>query len=245
MLPLTVLLLKSFKLYRNNFNLLAGYIAWLLLPYALQILLSLAKNNDLFELLSFLISLGNGILALWLSVFLLLVIYGLAKNEKRIALSRYQELAWHLLPSLLFVAILETAVILGGAVLLIVPAFIFMVWFGFSQSAVIFDKQRGLAALSFSREMVRGKFWPTAWRLLIGPLIIFLIMISLTGILILLTAGITGTSLSSLTGNLPPLWADVISIVIETFSLPLFLIFSTLLYQDLQKNKTISNDKKI
>jgi len=236
-MPISELLKKDVELYKNNFGLIAGYVAWLLLPYAGLVLFTLPKSNAFFETITFSCSIIQGVISLWLAVFIPMVIREIVLKKEKISLLTIQQQAWKILPSVVFVAILEMAVIFGGFIMLIIPGFIFWVWFALSQMTVILDGKKGLAALTHSRELSRGKFWPMAGRLIAGPLVFGTFAICLCGILIALFAVITGTSFDSLTGVTPPLWADIISTIIETFSLPFFLIYFTLLYIDLTSIK--------
>lgn len=235
MISFSQLLQNDLEIYKKHFGLIAGYIAWLLLPYAGMVLFTLPKSNSFLELIIFACSVVQAILGLWLGIFIPIVVREIVSKNEKISLVTLQSRAWKILPSVLFVAILEAAVIAGGLIMLIIPGLIFWVWFALSQMAAILDDKKGVAALSYSRELTRGKFWPLAGRLIGGPVIFGLAAALIASILIGLFALASGTSLDTLTGVTPPLWADIISTIIETFSLPFFLIYFTLLYLDLIK----------
>ncbi|MFH1253083.1 MAG: hypothetical protein V1664_02000 [Candidatus Uhrbacteria bacterium] len=241
MLALSELLTQSLELYKKHFKLLAGYAAWLLLPYAAMVLISLSTANNLFlDTLITLCNVAQGLVGLWLVILIPLLIRDLIKTEK-ISITNQQTKVWQILPSVVFVALLEALVILGGFILLIVPGIIFWVWFSLSQMAAILDNKKGTAALSFSRELVRGKFWPVLWRLLIGPAAIVLTATVISGLIIMGLALITGSSFDTVFGPTPPLWADIIATVLETFVMPLVAVYMTLLYLDITKNKTVES----
>ena len=64
-----------------------------------------------------------------------------------------------------FLVSLLTGLIVGlGFLFLIVPGIIFAVWFAFSTYVVICEDKRGFKALSRSKELVKGYWWPTAKR---------------------------------------------------------------------------------
>ncbi len=235
MRPISELVGQSWLIYQKHFYLLIGYAAWPLLPYVGLVLVSLPQPNIFFEGLSSVCLLAQSFLALWVGIIIPLIIRELTEKKKKIMLPNLQNKAWQLMLSVVFVAILETAVLLGGFILLIIPAFIFWVWFAMAQLSVILDNKKGLSALIWSRELARGKFFALAWRLIAGPLFILAVIISLAGLITLSIAAINQTPISVVFGPTPPLWADLISTVIETFSIPLFLIYFTLLYLDLTK----------
>ncbi|GAI05360.1 unnamed protein product [marine sediment metagenome] len=60
---------------------------------------------------------------------------------------------------------LLTGLIVGlGFLLLIIPGIIFTIWFVFSTYTVICEDKKGFKALSRSKELVKGYWWPTAKR---------------------------------------------------------------------------------
>lgn len=64
----------------------------------------------------------------------------------------------YLIP-LFITTFLHGLLIFGGYFLLLIPAFIFSIWFVFANYIVINEGKSGLAALHISREYVRGRFW--------------------------------------------------------------------------------------
>jgi hypothetical protein len=239
------LLRKSFLFYRTHFILFAGYAAWLLLLYAGIILVNLSGQPEniwiqitttFFELLQF-------FLASWVAVIVILLTKELLIENKQISLLSIQETAWKYFPSVLFVSILQTTVIFGGIILFIIPAFIFSIWFSFTQMAVLLDNQKGIRALSFSRECVRGHFWSVAWRIFLGPAAILFAYACVINLLIALVAGITHTPIETWIDT-PPIWMDVIASVTEIFLFPIFMIYTTYLYLALKGEKTVLSDDK-
>lgn len=240
MLSAGELLNQSFALYKKNFKLLAGYAAWLLLPYVGIILFSLIPStNPLLEALIIISNLAQGLIGLWLVIFIPQIIREAVLDKKTASAVDLTKKVWLLLPSVVFVAFLETVVILGGLILLLVPGIIFWVWFAWSQMAAILDDKKGLNALSFSRELVRGKFWPVFWRLLAGPLVIGLIIVSISSLIIMIFSPIAGASLNDIFGETPPLWADVVATIVETFIMPILVVYLTVTYLDLKKSKQL------
>jgi hypothetical protein len=60
---------------------------------------------------------------------------------------------------LLAADVLVTAVVIAGALLLIVPGLIFFVWFAFVAPSIEIEKRGLWDAFRRSRELVRGRFW--------------------------------------------------------------------------------------
>jgi hypothetical protein len=62
---------------------------------------------------------------------------------------------WRLVAVDLLFALITTL----GLLLLVVPGFVFLVWFALAGPIVEFERRRPVAALRRSRELVRGSFW--------------------------------------------------------------------------------------
>ncbi len=61
--------------------------------------------------------------------------------------------------SLIFILILSSILAYGGFLFLIIPGFLFLVWFSFAPFVLIFEGKKGFSALWRSRKMVDGRFW--------------------------------------------------------------------------------------
>ena len=75
--------------------------------------------------------------------------------------------AFHLLPSFFWVAALQLLATVVGFVLLIVPGFLAFIWLYFAQYALVFDNRRGWSALLHSHELMRGRFFKVAIRVVV------------------------------------------------------------------------------
>jgi len=72
-----------------------------------------------------------------------------------------------LVPAFFFILLLQVLAIVVGAVLLIVPGLLAYVWLYFSQYALVFDNQRSWPALLHSRDLMRGRFFKVATRIVV------------------------------------------------------------------------------
>ena len=107
-------------------------------------------------------------------------IYALRDNSDvttsyRSALPRLRGFIW--------LTVVTIAVMLGGVVMLVVPFFIFCVWFLFASYVFVDEGTGGLAALLKSKEYARGHWWAIVGRCLLLWLVAIVIMIPL-GIII-------------------------------------------------------------
>ena len=236
MVPVLELLRQSGRMYRKHAGLFAGYAAWLLLPYAALVLLHLT-GDPTGGFLATLFLVVQAFLLVWMMLLFPLIAYEIACGKKRLSPDALQQKLQRLLPSAMFVALIETAVVLGGFILLIIPGLIFTIWFMFATLSVLFDETRGMRALAFSRELVRGRFWRVAWLGICGPFVIFLCYLFVVNLLVTVFATAGQMSLETITTNPPPLWIDIVAQLGEVFTLPWLAIYATLLYMHVRETK--------
>ncbi len=85
-----------------------------------------------------------------------MVLYSLKKD---LSISESYQKTKNIILSLIFVAFLTSIFIYGGALFLIVPGLVFLVWFIFCPYVVIFEKKKGFSALWRSKEIASGIGW--------------------------------------------------------------------------------------
>lgn len=64
-----------------------------------------------------------------------------------------------------WIMLLWGLITLGGLVLFVIPGLIFLVWFSLSAVVLVNEDVKGMNALLKSREYIRGRWLPVAWRL--------------------------------------------------------------------------------
>ncbi len=190
--PVPQLLGQSWKTYRQHFMALKPYILLLFLPTVvlslsgvLGITLSalLPVSDTLVTIVIVLLS-----LAAWIFSIIMSLAVALALKQ---ALETGTVPAWRealhkvapYLASIIWVWILVGLIVLGGVILLIIPALIFTVWYVFSSYAVLFEGLRGWAALKASKNLVSGRWFAIAWRVF-APGIVFGFLIGVGSLLV-------------------------------------------------------------
>src|SRR3989344_5334634 len=133
------------------------------------------------------------------------------KESYRRARSKIGALAW--------VGLVGGLAVLGGGLLLVVPAIIMGIWFFGSSFVVMEDAGRGAEALLKSKHLVAGRWWGVFGRLLV--------------------AGLVALGVSLLAGliQLIPLIGWVVGMIVNLALGPWMLIYSYLLYKDLVRLK--------
>ena len=72
-----------------------------------------------------------------------------------------------LTPAFFWILILQLIAVVVGFVLLVIPGLLALVWLYFAQYALVFDNRRSWPALFHSRDLIRGRFFKVAVRLLV------------------------------------------------------------------------------
>ena len=234
------LIYESWRLYRQAFNILIGYSAWMIPPYLLMVSLMLLVPQDKiltdYVLFYILISLIQGLVVIWITNALILTINKLAAKEK-IDTNEINRQSWQLIIPLLMVALLVTLVIFGGLILLIIPGILFAIWFSFAQISVILDNKKGIDALSFSRSLFSNRFLPMLRRVIIGPLLLFVVYMLILIFVIGIGFIFSGNIEQVINQEVFPLWPDILENLLSVFMLPIFLIYWTLLYRSVKESK--------
>lgn len=183
------------------------------------------------------------VLSLWVAVRTIQVILQLEAGKKASYSKEASSGAWRLILPLLWVGILESLIILGGLVVLIIPGLYFTVVLCFSSLFLIDDDAHGTAALGKSRDLVKGRFWATLWRLFAGGFVFGVGLMIVTGVLFALLTLIAGPShLLALNdaNELSPLaqgTIDLFQSIIQAAVVPLFLGYQIKLYRALRKTQ--------
>lgn len=148
-----------------------------------------------------------------------------SKDSQPISIIELYKRSAPLILPLLWIILLNSLVVLGGFILLIIPGIIFSVWFMFSQFALIFENIRGAQALLRSKELVIGHWWRIFFYSLIFSGGIFIIHF-------FIEKAISFT---------PKIFYLLLSLALNIFFLtPLLLIFFYVLYKDLLRFSSLS-----
>ena len=188
LISISAIVKQGWELYIANLpNFLLPIVIMLIIP-AIIILFEYYKY---FNLIVFILIFAVSIfISLWISVFLIELI-NKAYHKEKIDIKYLYSIAFQKIPSYLWVSFLSGLVIMLGFFLLIIPFIIFAVWFAFAPYINVLESKnnKSLAALKSSRELVRGRWGKTFWRLLLPPLFIYVIVLI---VIIGLTYAMTG-----------------------------------------------------
>jgi len=218
----SVLLQDSFTFYKEHFKILLGISV---IPVAVFLLLVLATGagyglGGVYTAAPF--GIVGTILFFVLSVLstIALIKYVSSPSHETTIINAYKT-AWPFFFSYLLVAILYSLAVLLGLVLLIVPGLIFALWYGFSYFTFLIEGKTGMAALSRSKELVKGHFGEVLWRA-------FVFVVLYMALAIIITIIIPGEGSKNIT--------DLIGI----FVTPYALVYFYNMYVDLKVMKDTS-----
>ena len=136
---------------------------------------------------------------------------------------------------------------IGGLLLIVGVAasllltFRWLVLYAYAPFAVLFDGRRGRKALTRSRELIRGRWWPAAIRMFLPKLVFFLAAFAiqalaafLLDILLSTVAGLNSDLYVRLSGIFSTLFVGLAAIIFN----PLFLSADVIVYENLRDTKT-------
>jgi hypothetical protein len=230
------LMRESWTLYKENFKLFAKILLWLLVPtVVLSMLPALPLNLAVFVPLNLFLSLVSFFLGLFIAIALIFVVNALIKKQT-IDLTAVYNLSYSKMLSYLWISILTILAVLGGTILFIIPGIIFSVWFSFAAYILVIEGVSGTRALSASKELVKGYFWPVLWKWIAPYFIYFLIVLAIVFLPIYLIGLAIGSPWAGFS-QISPWWSALISNVISTFTVPLFTATGVLIYNSLKKEK--------
>ena len=136
---------------------------------------------------------------------------------------------------LLGTGVLQTLIIYGGLILLIIPGIIWMIRYIFAQPIVVLERTAYKRALRRSRELVEGSWWRlfgALWVGIVGFTITWLIFGVVLSIPIALLGGLSvGVIELAILGMYP--------------AMPILFIYPVLLYYDLRVRKEAFNVEMI
>ncbi len=182
LISVTDIIKKSWELYSKHWRDLSVYMLIMFLPTLILLIIGVvsvyltlylpasALFNDIITLIVLAASLLFG---LWVSLALMRAIKSLYKDARAIT---WREAFLKTLPLLwpvIYTSILTTIVVIGGAVLMIVPGIIFTVWYLFAVQEILFAGQKGIGAMRGSKQLVTGRWWSVAWRVA-APITLFI-----------------------------------------------------------------------
>jgi len=242
------IILQSVELYKKNTHLFIKYMLVLFIPTGIITILSaiFGSTGEMVYLYGFgvtltlyilLIILGS-ITSLWISLAFIKIIA--SKHEKKevpnlkTSLLSIKQL---IIPAIL-VSILNTLIIFGGFILLIVPGIIFAIWFAFAiYDVAINDTKEPIQALKNSKKLVDGRWFEVLW-LLFAPGFIFSVspMIIQKIISWPLNFIVNTTIENSFSFFFLIVLGSILSLAITLIFTPLTTAAPVILYNELKKN---------
>ncbi len=162
----------------------------------------------------------------WVQIAL---IYVVKDNGEDIGILEAYKRSWRKILSFWWVAMLTSFIMMGGAILFIIPGIIFAVWFSLSLFVLIVEDERGLNALLKSKQYVDAKWGGVAWRLIFIGIVFWLITVLISfGIVLVM----------SVLKFIPFVFGpQIIEIILGTVLTPLFVLYLFFLYKNLKELK--------
>jgi hypothetical protein len=217
------LISKSFAFAKEHWKKYVPFVGVMILamiPNLGFFLLSLYKPSIIFSLLLLITVIGMIYASLLINIAIVRSTKKLFDKQSIENVSMSLRDAKPLVGALFVSSLIFAACVIGGAILFIIPGIIFAVWYMFFAYEVVFNNQRGMAALNESKKIVSGRWWAVLWRM-IGPALPVVIFFGVVQAVV--GTSVAGTAVYS-----------IVSFVAMFFTMPYQQAAQFMLYQDLK-----------
>ncbi|MBU1348839.1 hypothetical protein KJ781_02105 [Patescibacteria group bacterium] len=237
------LVVEAWKLFTSTWNAsVKTSIYFLYVGLAVFAAALLTKLHGAFAFLEGIVGLVAGVAVVWISIQLYQTMLNLEGGKRPLAPAEASKKAWTIFLPFFLVSILVGLATLGGIILFILPGIYLAIAFSFSQMILVDKGTRGTQALAASRALVRGRWWETFWRLLVGGIVFGLLIGLVVGIPTGILGGIAGPEAMQ-TGygrQIDPVVNGTIMLihyVVQAAFMPLMVGFTVKVYRALQKTR--------
>ena len=223
----------SWTLYIRHARTLIGYSAWLLVPMALSVLLSLAFPVDAIDVASTISGTLGLIIGTWVTI-VIITATPILQNKKRIRPRVLSKRAWNLFLPYILLSIAINLLTGIGLVLLIVPGLLVAVRLSFAQILLVQERLDPLEAIKESYRRTTHKTGMLLKRLFFGILFIGLPYGLLAAFIAIGFASTRGLDLWTFFVHSQPTLFEIITFqFLDILFLPIFLIYWVLMYEDI------------
>ncbi len=229
---------ESLSLYRKQWKVLFIYvILFVVVPLGfiigagivIGLLERFLEISRLFQVILLLAAgLFSLVLTMWVYVAMATAVHHLIAGQVPPSARRLLTEAKPLLWPMIYTNAAVLFLILLGTILFIIPGFMFLGWYFFTSLCVIFDKERGLKPLASSKNLVIGRWFMLAWRV-VAPVTFFAVVVNLLQWLILIPL-IYFARLSTWSPEAIDGIKDLVSTIFYLLLLPLNTVAIVLLY---------------
>ena len=190
------------------------------------------------------IDIAIAVVSIWVGIRILQTMLDIEDGKKPDLSTEGQKKAWKLFWPMLWIGLLQAIITLGGLLLLIIPGIYLGLALHFAQYYLITENKRGLASLSASRALVKGRWWATWWRMFAGNIVIGL-GIGLILIVATIIIGIATGPVNFATALREPQLADplitgihnLVQGMISAAFLPLTALYGVKIFRALEKTR--------
>jgi hypothetical protein len=164
---------------------------------------------------------GNVLVPAMVTALFAVIVRGLSRGEEPTVNAAMSSAADRLAPAVAAVALFAVGVVIGFFAFVVPGLWLLVRWYFGAQAAVI-DEVGPAEALRNSATLVKGRWWSTAGRLLVGAVVFALIVAPLSVAAALVHQGVVYT---------------LLAVVIDTVSRSLAALYGTLLFFDLRARR--------
>ncbi len=235
----------AWQLFRAHWQKTLNITIWFVyigfIRFALYASGSTSSSSPL-TLLSLPIELGAIVISCWVSIRLVRYILSLEAGTEAAQTPEESSAAWPLVLPMLWIGVLEAVIVLGGFILLVIPGMYLAIALSFSNLFLLEKNLRGIPALAASRALVKGRWWSTFWRILVGGIVFGGIIGLVTSIIFAIFASLAGETVVNgmATWGTQPLVEGAMALVsgiLQALAIPLFIIYHVKIFRALETSR--------
>ena len=168
---------------------------------------------------SFLFIIAVTIFSIWSQVTIFMAI---VKPSENLTFADWYKKSWKYIWSYSWLIFLSGIIILSGILLLLLPGIIFSIWFSMGVYVLMDKHMKGMSALQYSYELVRGHWFAVLWRCIVSGILTLIASIGISILVKILHF---------------PYETQISGVLIATFVTPFTYMYSFRLYKELKELK--------
>ncbi|HBC39726.1 MAG: hypothetical protein UU40_C0004G0030 [Candidatus Uhrbacteria bacterium GW2011_GWD2_41_121] len=227
---------QTWNTYKAHISTFVGYSAWMLVPMIVKMLCVLTFgpiNSSIFNIALVILEL---IVTGWVMISLIQSSAFVIENKKvdtRIISAK----SWSCIAPLLLLLLLSLIMTSVGFVLLVIPGIVISVYLTFSTVILVLENASVVESIKKSFALITGRFWQIFVRLYISTIILLVPYMAAYIIIVLLLALLGGFDITALFLSPSTLMEQILLAVIDVIFLPLFPLFSVILYKTAKETR--------
>ncbi len=241
LLPVGTFITQIFRQFARDWNATFVISAWFLFGPLLMLAAALVERQSpaFGQFLTALFAIFSVTITLWTTIRLMR--WTLWQDAGQPIQKDEAKSAWNHFWPVLWIMVLEALAVMGGLVIFVFPGIWIAILLTASRYLYLEDGVRGTQALVASAALIKGRWWPTFWRIVIpGCVFLFLLTISfslLTTVIGMIAGSAKIDALILGTQPIANAFQSVLQGITQAIFMPLFIIWQVKLVHALKESR--------